>query len=91
MDFEGCYVDPERGEVGSGENDGEVDNDSGDGVGKKKAMKKQHVIPPMHPDDEALLNWKGSMGDTAAEQLQQKRDYIATINLCRRMWRFLRT
>lgn len=28
----------------------------------------------LHPDDEALLNWTGSMGDTAAEQLKLKRD-----------------
>eukprot|EP00543_Licmophora_paradoxa_P000046 CAMPEP_0202449362 /NCGR_PEP_ID=MMETSP1360-20130828/8094_1 /ASSEMBLY_ACC=CAM_ASM_000848 /TAXON_ID=515479 /ORGANISM="Licmophora paradoxa, Strain CCMP2313" /LENGTH=516 /DNA_ID=CAMNT_0049067255 /DNA_START=27 /DNA_END=1577 /DNA_ORIENTATION=- len=27
-----------------------------------------------HPDDDALLNWKGSLGDTAAEELQQRRD-----------------
>ena len=77
MDFEGCYVDPERGEVGGENNDGEgSNNESGGGgdLGKKKTLKQQHVIPPMHPDDEALLNWKGSMGDTAAEQLQQKRD-----------------
>ena len=28
----------------------------------------------LHPDDYALINWKGSLGDTAAEQLQQKQD-----------------
>jgi len=28
----------------------------------------------LHPDDLALLDWKGSMGDTAAEQLQKHRD-----------------
>jgi Paf1 len=33
---------------------------------------KTHI--PLHPDDEALLNWTGSMGDTAAERrkLQQE-------------------
>ena len=29
----------------------------------------------MHPDDAALLNWKGSMGDTTGETLQLRRDY----------------
>lgn len=29
----------------------------------------------LHPDDENLLNWKGSLGDTAAEQLKKRRDY----------------
>jgi hypothetical protein len=28
----------------------------------------------LHPEDLALLEWKGSMGDTAAEQLQKHRD-----------------
>lgn len=28
----------------------------------------------LHPDDDALLNWTGSLGDTAAEQLKLKRD-----------------
>ena len=28
----------------------------------------------LHPDDQALLDWKGSMGDTAAEQLKQRQD-----------------
>lgn len=28
----------------------------------------------LHPDDEALLNWTGPMGDTAAEALKVKRD-----------------
>jgi Paf1 len=29
----------------------------------------------MHPDDEALLNWHGSFGDTAAEELKKRRDH----------------
>lgn len=29
---------------------------------------------PLHPDDLALLEWKGSRGDTAAEQLKKRRD-----------------
>jgi len=28
----------------------------------------------LHPDDAALLDWKGSKGDTAAEELAQRRD-----------------
>lgn len=63
MDFEGCYVDPDR-------RDGDGNKDETDGVGGNKP----NVIPPLHPDDEALIHWKGSLGDTSAEQLQQKRD-----------------
>mmetsp|Transcript_11348 Transcript_11348/g.27349 ORF Transcript_11348/g.27349 Transcript_11348/m.27349 type:complete len:502 (+) Transcript_11348:128-1633(+) len=33
------------------------------------------TTPTLHPDDENLLNWKGSLGDTAAEQLKKRRDY----------------
>lgn len=37
--------------------------------------KKPGDDPPLlHPDDEALLDWKGSMGDTAAEDLQKTKD-----------------
>jgi RNA polymerase II-associated factor 1 len=32
------------------------------------------IIPNLHPDDEALLNWKGSMGDTAAERRKRKHE-----------------
>jgi Fe-S cluster biosynthesis and repair protein YggX len=38
-------------------------------IGKRsyeRPDEKTHI--PLHPDDEALLNWTGSMGDTAAEQ-----------------------
>ena len=30
--------------------------------------------PPLHPDDEALLQWKGSLGDSAMELLQKTKD-----------------
>eukprot|EP00563_Minutocellus_polymorphus_P002882 CAMPEP_0181037026 /NCGR_PEP_ID=MMETSP1070-20121207/9180_1 /TAXON_ID=265543 /ORGANISM="Minutocellus polymorphus, Strain NH13" /LENGTH=586 /DNA_ID=CAMNT_0023114711 /DNA_START=153 /DNA_END=1913 /DNA_ORIENTATION=+ len=30
--------------------------------------------PDLHPDDEALINWAGPKGDTAAEELQKRRD-----------------
>lgn len=33
------------------------------------------ATPALHPDDENLLHWKGSLGDTAAEQLKKRRDY----------------
>eukprot|EP00531_Pseudo-nitzschia_arenysensis_P003976 CAMPEP_0116142758 /NCGR_PEP_ID=MMETSP0329-20121206/15079_1 /TAXON_ID=697910 /ORGANISM="Pseudo-nitzschia arenysensis, Strain B593" /LENGTH=486 /DNA_ID=CAMNT_0003638015 /DNA_START=163 /DNA_END=1623 /DNA_ORIENTATION=+ len=29
---------------------------------------------PLHPDDQKLLEWDGSMGDSAAEQLKKRRD-----------------
>lgn len=84
MDYEGCYTDPEKLKGGStmvGEEDDEEDLFSGENTNNNSASKKAaaaaasaHVIPPLHPDDEALINWKGSLGDTAAEQLQQKRD-----------------
>ena len=39
------------------------------------STKKINIGPePLHPDDDALLNWKGSMGDTAAEAIQLSRD-----------------
>ena len=28
----------------------------------------------LHPDDDALLNWEGSFGDTAAEELKKRKD-----------------
>ena len=31
--------------------------------------------PTLHPDDNDLLEWKGSMGDTADEDLKKRRDY----------------
>jgi len=30
--------------------------------------------PALHPDDEALIQWKGSLGDSSAEHLQIRRD-----------------
>jgi hypothetical protein len=77
MDYEGCYVDPERGDDNTTtKGEGEEEDLLGENLSgqQNQQQKKAHVIPPLHPDDEALINWKGSMGDTAAEQLQQKRD-----------------
>lgn len=31
--------------------------------------------PTLHPEDRNLLEWKGSLGDTAAEELKKRRDY----------------
>ena len=63
MDWEGCYTDPERKE---GEKKKEEGTNAGGGWKET----------PIHPDDDALIHWKGSMGDTAAEQLQQRRDRL---------------
>ena len=32
------------------------------------------VQPALHPDDENLLDWKGSLGDTAADELKRRKD-----------------
>ncbi|CAB9526547.1 expressed unknown protein [Seminavis robusta] len=32
--------------------------------------------PKLHPDDEALLEWKGPLGDTAAENLKKRQDQM---------------
>ena len=91
MDYEGCYVDPERAAASNAASSTNVDGEDGiDNEGgmmmnnmddddtnnptKKQTQSTSHVIPPLHPDDEAIINWKGSYGDTSAEQLQQKRD-----------------
>ncbi|KAL3802246.1 hypothetical protein HJC23_001790 [Cyclotella cryptica] len=63
MDWEGSYTDPDKAK-----------EDANGLDGKDSSLHKSHHVPPIHPDDEALINWKGSLGDTAAEQLQQKRD-----------------
>ena len=88
MDYEGCYVDPERAASNAASStnvDGEdaideggmmmnMDDDDTNNNPTKKQKSSSHIIPPLHPDDEAIINWKGSYGDTSAEQLQQKRD-----------------
>jgi len=58
-----------------------------DAIAKKKKMKQRsnsllvvtpeessQVEEPLHPDDEALVHWKGPMGDTAAEKYQKSKD-----------------
>lgn len=46
------------------------------GVSTKNSKSPHRFIPALLPDDEALINWKGSIGDTATEQLQQKQDMV---------------
>jgi len=58
MDLAGCYADPTRP--------------------TKDLQSGQEVPAPgppdLHPDDEALIHWTGPKGDTAAEELQKRRD-----------------
>lgn len=42
---------------------------------KDKSANRTTTQPMLHPDDSALLNWKGSLGDTTGEALQLRRDY----------------
>ena len=66
MDLEGCYVDPSKRQKKSHDEDDDDDDEA--------AARGPATPPPLHPDDAALLNWTGSMGDTAAEELQRRRD-----------------
>ena len=73
MDYENCYTDRKR-------NDEIVGDDSllgGDGKkNEKQHNMSSHVVPTLDIDDDALINWRGGIGDTAAEQLQQKQDRV---------------
>jgi hypothetical protein len=74
MDLEGCYVDPSKASKTQKMDayDELFDEDETD-------EKKENKGPaPLHPDDEALINWKGYAGDTAAEELQERRDTART-------------
>ena len=85
-----CYKDPsdnpknsKRRKLPAGYDDDENDpmddddenleNSNGNSISDHK-NKNNNGPPPLHPDDSALINWKGSLGDTAAEQLQIRRD-----------------
>lgn len=71
MDYEGCYIDPSKKQKSNNAYDELFDDDDGkDGDG---ASGMTH-LEPLHPDDEALVNWKGHLGDSAAEELQRLRD-----------------
>ena len=63
MDYEGCYHDPDK----------KKDKGAGEEGDAPRALPSRG--PRLHPDDEALIHWKGPMGDSAAEQLQQKQDH----------------
>lgn len=43
---------------------------------KPKDGEEQKPTGPLHPDDEALLNWTGSLGDTAADNLKKRQDQL---------------
>lgn len=70
MDFEGCYVDPSK-QNKKGMDEGYDDDLFGDETDKVDENKGP---TPLHPDDAALIDWKGYKGDSAAEELQMKRD-----------------
>ena len=44
--------------------------------GEEENAEKRKNGKVLHPDDEALLDWKGSMGDTAAQNLKQRQDQL---------------
>jgi hypothetical protein len=80
MDYEGCYVDPSAMKKKQKRNDefdedlfdDEENHEKGGGLGND-GENGMHLIP-LHPDDDALLNWNGHIGDSAAEELQRLRD-----------------
>lgn len=74
MDLEGCYVDPSKANKSqkSDAYDELFDDDETD------EKKENHGPAPLHPDDDALINWKGYTGDSAAEELQERRDLART-------------
>lgn len=66
MDLEGCYVDPtKQSKKHRGDEYSELFENNGD-------VEKNPT--PLHPDDEAIINWKGYKGDSVAEELQRSRD-----------------
>jgi len=77
MDLHGCYKVPKRAKLlqeqqqKKGKNDlnAVTDEDEEGGTAASK-----HDGLELHPDDMELLNWTGSMGDTAAEELKVRRE-----------------
>lgn len=69
MDLEGCYVDPTKEKKNQKEAYDELFDDD-----ETDEKKENNGPAPLHPDDEALINWKGYSGDSAAEELQRRRD-----------------
>ncbi len=72
MDYEGCYVDPSKSSKKQKKND--AYDELFDDMDDEKEDEKPLGPAPLHPDDDALINWKGSKGDTVAEDLQRLRD-----------------
>lgn len=75
MDLEGCYVDPTKADEKKKMDAYDELFDDEDEAEEKKENKG---AAPLHPDDEMLINWKGYAGDSAAEQLQERRDMART-------------
>ena len=68
------YVNPKNRLNSQANEDHPIDEDMfADGDDNKDPVLQTH--PTMHPDDSALLDWKGSLGDTTGEALQLRRDY----------------
>ncbi|KAL3811944.1 hypothetical protein ACHAXA_007224 [Cyclostephanos tholiformis] len=59
MDIEGCYNNMSN-------------KDAPSGVGG--AVVASSAVETLSPEDEALIEWKGSSGDTSADMLQKERD-----------------
>lgn len=68
MDLEYCYVDPTKKEKKKQNDYDELFDEDEEEKNNKNEM------PALHPNDLALFNWKGSMGDSVMEELQLNRD-----------------
>jgi len=55
-----------------GPDDMDIDDDAG--ANGDKINKTNGASAKLDPDDEALLDWKGSMGDTAADDLKRRQE-----------------
>jgi len=69
MDYEGCYTDPSKPtkKTGNGNNGEDYDE-------LFEIQERTPGLKPLHPDDEAIIHWKGATGDTSAEEVQRLRD-----------------
>lgn len=65
------YKDPSKEDSDADDNSDKEDTTIKQNASNQKRKRNQSRL---HPDDAALINWKGSMGDTCAEQLQFRRD-----------------
>ena len=73
-----CYVDPLKAAKETSNKDAydELFGDDDEQPNTKNADEKkgQAEKEELHPDDYDLIHWKGPMGDTAAAELQNRRD-----------------